>query len=105
MNWPELSSVKSISGRVATQQDVDSGKAVFTLHADGRDRAKPVNISIPQYGMHISHSFGEISHVIIIQAEEANGKQVLGALKFNSNDIITDFLEEFLLLGTVRPGN
>ncbi len=103
MTWPDLSTVKFVSNRLATEADIIQGAAVFMLQADDQPIGKPLSIDVPQYAVHTDGQSGEKSNVVIIQAEEANGQQILGALVISSNKLIAGLYEEFILLGNSKP--
>lgn len=103
MPWPDLSTIKFVSERAATEEDINQGAAVFLLQSDGKNIGRPLNIEIPQYAIHTDGETGEKSNVVVIQAEEANGQQVVGAIVIESNDHMAGLLNEFELLGKVQP--
>lgn len=97
--WPDLSSIKYVSQRSATEADVNEGAAVFLLQSEGINIGSPMNLEIPQYAIHTDGESGVKSNVVIIQAEEANGQQVIGALIVGSNEFMAGLVNEFKLLG------
>ena len=101
--WPDLSKIKHVSGRVATQNDINEGAAVFMLQSEGIPIGSPMKIEIPQYAIHTNVETNEKTKVIIIQAEEAKGQQIVGALDFTTNEIMAGLFHEFTLLGTEKP--
>lgn len=101
--WPDLSKIKHVSGRVATQQDINEGAAVFMLQSEGVPIGSPMKIEIPQYAIHTNVETNEKTRVIIIQAEEAKGQHVVGALDFSTNEIMAGLFHEFTLLGADKP--
>jgi hypothetical protein len=101
--WPDLSTIKYVSERPATEEDINAGAAVFLLQSEGVNIGIPINIDIPQYAIHTDGETGEKSNVIIIQAEEANGQRLIGALIVGSNEFLAGFFNEFKLLGKSRP--
>lgn len=102
MPWPDLSTIKFVSERAATEEDINQGAAVFLLQSGDENIGKPLNIEIPQYAIHIDGETGEKSNVVVIQAEEANGQKVVGAINIDSNDHMVGLLNEFELLGKVQ---
>ena len=100
MIWPNLSAVKHVSGRAATEQDVNEGAAVFQLQQEGVNIGEPIEMMIPQYAIHLDSHSGAETPVIIIQAEKANGQKVIGALNFASDEYMMGFLDEYELLGS-----
>lgn len=101
--WPDLSAIKYVSKRHAVESDINSGAAVFLLKSNGINIGTPIDIEIPQYAIHLDGETGMRSNVVIIQAEEANGQQVVGALNVKTQKFIAGFLNEFELLGTNKP--
>lgn len=101
--WPDLSNIKCVSQRSATEADINEGAAVFLLQSEGINIGSPMNLDIPQYAIHTDGETGEQSNVVIIQAEEANNQQVIGALIVGSNEFVVGLINEFKLLGKVVP--
>lgn len=101
--WPDLSTIKYVSQRPATEADINDGAAVFLLRSEGVNIGTPMNLDVPQYAIHTDGENGEISHVVVIQAEEANGQQVIGALVVGSNEFMAGLASEFKLLGQSKP--
>jgi hypothetical protein len=101
--WPDLSTIKYVSERSATEADVNEGAAVFLLQSEGVNIGSPMNLEIPQYAIHTDGETGEKSNVVVIQAEEANSQQVIGALIVGSNEFMAGLANEFKLLGKVIP--
>jgi hypothetical protein len=104
VNWPDLSEINYVSQRPATEDDVNNGSAVFLLQSEGVNIGTPMKLDIPQYAIHTDGETGEKSNVIIIQAEESNGQQVIGALIFESKGFMAGMANEFKLLGKRKPG-
>ena len=94
--WPALPKTGFISGKAATQADVDAGNAVFAAQVGSEIIGKPINITIPQYAYHLEK--GKRIRVIIIQAEEAQGQKIIGA-KIIAGGELVGLLNEFELLG------
>ncbi|MGD8174166.1 hypothetical protein ACQEXU_21195 [Vibrio sp. TRT 21S02] len=101
--WPDLTSIKYVSDRVANEKDVGDGSAVFLLQSEGKSIGSPIPIEIPQYAFHTNLETGEKRSVVVIQAEEANGQKVVGAIDIQSNGFMVGLLFEFDLLGTKPP--
>ena len=98
-DWPDLSTVKFVTGRAATVQDVTDGAAAVVLQADGRNVGQPIEMPIPQYALYRDSETGDVSPVVIIQAERAMGIEVYGALDIESGHMIVSIPAEFELLG------
>ena len=101
--WPSLDDVESVSGRAATQADVDAGRAVFLLQSKDVSAGVPLDIAIPQYAYHVNADTNEVTAVIIIQAEQLDDTRIAGALNIKTGHLIAALLWEFELLGTVAP--
>ena len=101
--WPDLSTIKYVSQRSATEADINEGAAVFLLQSEGINIGSPMNLDIPQYAIHTDGETGEETNVVVIQAEEANGQQVIGALIIGSNEFMAGLANEFKLLGKAVP--
>jgi hypothetical protein len=97
---PELSKVKSVSGRSATEVDVKAGAAVFQLRDGEVSIGSPINIPIPQYALF--NDEGTLVPVIVIQAEQARGQRLIGAIDALGQPIAGLFTD-FKLLGNQRP--
>jgi len=115
VQWPPLPTSGFITGRVATQEDVDNDIAAFgfpkKLEASqvkkitGEEEAKEiecagskaVDMLIPQYA--ILHINGEFRPCIVIQAEESEGATIVGCRLVKDNSIAIGLLEDFELLG------
>ena len=102
MLWPPLSDYKFTSGRQATEEDINSGAAVFMLQVDGKNIGRPIDILIPQYAVHIDQETGERVNVIIIQAEETDDSQAIGAINIKTNEYIAALKYEFEFLGNQK---
>ena len=101
--WPDLSTIKYVAQRSATESDINDGAAVFILQTEGVPIGTPLDINVPQYAIHTDENSGEKTNVVIIQAEEANGQQVFGALIFDTNEYMAGLSNEFELLGQTAP--
>ena len=101
--WPSLNDVESVSGRAATQADVDAGRAVFLLQSKDVSAGTPLDIAIPQYAYHKNADTNEVTAVVIIQAEQLDDTRIAGALDIKTGQLMAALLWEFELLGTVAP--
>lgn len=99
IEWPKLPSVGFISGRAATQKDLDAGNAVFVSQVGNVVIGTPLKIEIPQYAYHLKN--GKKIPVIIVQAEEAKNNKIVGARNSNGGELV-GLLNEFELLGTIK---
>jgi hypothetical protein len=101
-SWPALPSSGFTAGRPASQADVAAGNAGFAV-GDGTDIVgTPLTISIPQYAFFNDN--GTMVPVVLIQAEQAQGKE-LAAGKKTDGTIVVGFMSDFTLLGTAPPPN
>ena len=99
MVWPVLPNVGFLSGRSATNTDVEAGQAVFSM--DGKSRG-PLAIAIPQYAIW-TDEHSTMHPVIVVQAEEApGGMQIVGLLRPDGSHAAAT-MPELKLLGTEKP--
>jgi hypothetical protein len=99
-NWPDLKTVGHIKGRLATEEDIKAGNAVFVLQSD----ADPLNIEVPQYALHLNKASKTETPGVIIQGEEtAQGQKIIGFLPLGSSKFLAALFHEFELLGTRKP--
>ena len=101
-DWPSLSEFPAVTGRPATQQDVSAGHAVFVLQDSGRAIGESIPISLPQYAWHTGDD-GLRTPCILIQAEQARGQQLGGAVMLPERGFMAGMFTEFHLLGTTPP--
>lgn len=97
--WPPLPEQKFVAGRAATRADVAAGRAVFSAETGGVLVGKPLKIAIPQYAYY--KEGGRRTPAIVVQAEEAQGLQLVGARLANGKSVVP--LENIQLLGKVPP--
>jgi hypothetical protein len=88
-----------ITGVAATPEDVAAYKAVFSAGPS----ARPLAVDIPQYAMFEDKESGERTLHIIVQAEEANGHRLIGALAVSDGKELAGFVSDFQFLGQVPP--
>ena len=98
--WPPLKDISFVSGRVATEQDINSGAAVFLLESECENVGEPLDMKLPQYATHHDEETGKRTNVIIIQAEKAGRFEYFGALVFEEGEYLIGYADEFDLLGT-----
>lgn len=101
--WPALEGQRFIRGRPASLQDVEAGNAAFVLQTDGRPIGSALDITIPQYAYFTDTESGSRTPCIVIQAEQASGKEYVGAYDFREDSHIVGFLGDFALLGAEQP--
>jgi hypothetical protein len=97
--WPALPATGFVSGRAATQDDVNAGNAGFAI---GNGAGSSLAVQIPQYAYF--NDSGVKVPVVLIQAEAAQGKQLAAAKKVDGT-VVVGFLSDFTLLGTRPPSN
>jgi len=102
IEWPSLDEVAHIRGRAATETDVVKGNAAFALRSDGK-AGKPIGIEIPQYAFHVDPKTGKKMPVIVIQAEEGQGMQIVGYVAVGTGERVVDLLSSLQLLGSEPP--
>ncbi len=103
MQWPDLSIIKYVADRPATETDINEGAAVFLLQSEGVNIGVPMNIQIPQYAIHTDGETNTKSNVVVIQAEQTDDQQVIGALIVGTNEFMAGLSHEFELLGQTNP--
>ena len=99
MTWPELPTSGFLSGRTATNADVEAGDAVFSM--DGKSLGS-LGIEIPQYAIWADEN-GEERPVIVLQAERAPGGMEIVGLRAADGSNMAATLPEIRLLGTKKP--
>ncbi|QHG24879.1 hypothetical protein [Pseudomonas sp. DTU12.1] len=101
--WPDLPETCFVSGRSATNEDVDRGCAAFLINVKGKAAGTPIKMDIPQYAMHIEAGTLKETPVVIIQAEQ-NGKiKAVGYKEVGTEQLGAALLKELRLLGTKKP--
>lgn len=93
---PPLPKSGYIHNRISTQQDVAQGNAVFATPPEQDGRRKLLKIPIPQYATYLAD--GTNSLVFVIQAEEIDGRPMIGA-RYPNGAEAAGLLSEFMLLG------
>ncbi|MGY2293010.1 hypothetical protein ACW9H6_25255 [Pseudomonas sp. SDO528_S397] len=101
--WPDLPTTCFISGRSATNADLDSGCAAFLINVKGQAAGTPIALQIPQYALHIDETSGKETPVIIIQAEENGDIKAVGYKELGTQQLGAALLREVRLLGTKKP--
>jgi hypothetical protein len=97
--WPELSDFDFVAGRAATKADIEERRAVFLLQSDDVSAGIPLEIEIPQYAYHTNSKTNERTAVVVVQAEELDGKKYVGAVTIGSRRRLLGHLWEFYLFG------
>ncbi|KAF1010246.1 MAG: hypothetical protein GAK32_01619 [Pseudomonas fluorescens] len=103
ISWPDLPTTCFISGRPATNTDLESGCAAFLINVKGKAAGTPIPLDIPQYAVHIDEATGKETPVIIIQAEENGDVKAVGYKELGTDQLGAALLREVRLLGTKKP--
>lgn len=99
--WPTMPT-KFVSGRLATQEDLANGNAVFFIEAGGKQLTTPTQqFRIPQYA-YLLQANGARRPVVLVQAEILDGEAVLG-LRNAQGEMFIASGEEVELLGLTHP--
>ena len=103
-SWPPLNKYCVVLGRAATPQDVADNCAVFAARklAD-RNAIKQMNIALPQYAYYNEPNLKRSIPVVVVQAEERNGVQVLGYRDIATGAKGSAMMKDFKLLGVFPP--
>ena len=67
-----------MSGRLASEKDVKEGRAVFYLSRKGGTEAEPLKLKLPVCAIHTDQETKKETPVILVQAERADGKEIIG---------------------------
>lgn len=98
--WPQLPTNGFVKGRVATEEDVSNGNAIFA--AFGTVTSDAMKVAIPQYAI-LSSDDGETRRVIVVQAEIVHGEsgdvETFGLRPVEGGDPIVDVSDNVTLLG------
>lgn len=89
-----------ISARLATEQDVKSGRAVFFLKNDAEFGCAPYEMSLPHLAIRSDPETNQFTPGVIIQAEHVDGKVLLGFRPLSGGNVLA-LLEEFRLVNDV----
>jgi len=71
----------------------------------GTPIGQPIDIVLPQYAFHLDADTGKKERCIVIQAEEARGRRLIGAYALPDRQLLAGFYNEFQLLGTTSPSS
>ena len=103
ITWPDLPQTCYVSGRPATNADVDTGCAAFLINVKGQPAGTPIKLDIPQYALHVDEASGKETPVIIIQPEENGEIKAVGYRELGTDQLGAALLREVKLLGTQKP--
>jgi hypothetical protein len=83
--------------RIATEEDVKLGRAVFYIDEGDEIVHQPLNIQIPSLANHTDKETGEKNLVVVIQAERTDEQEVVGLRYFEGgNGVCLLFELEFV---------
>lgn len=98
VKWPDLTTVPFVNGRVATEADMKSGRAVFYQKGP---MVRAMKLTVPQYAW-LKGETGKRTAVVLVQAETNKNGDVLGLRDVDGHDYVAT-LGEVTLLGRERP--
>lgn len=81
-NW---TNILHVSGRLATELDIDSGAATFVIDRQGLEH-KPLKIKIPSLAFHVDVDTKEKTPVVVIQGEQVGEQKVVGIKYLDGSD-------------------
>ena len=85
-NWEDVLFIKD---RIATEEDVKLGRAVFYLENEGTGTEhQALDIQIPSLAHQIDQETKEKKLVIVIQAEKADEQEVIGLRYFEGGNAV-----------------
>ena len=99
VKWPDLKSIKYVSGRIAKEADIKNKSAIFVLKANGKYIGRHIKILLPQYAIYTNEKTNLKSRVVVIQAESAQGISMYGAINIRNGKGIIEMPSAFRLLG------
>jgi hypothetical protein len=103
IDWPSLADYPHLTGRPAEFSDVHAGRAVFVARVNGQLVGRPVPIPVPQYAFQVDQDTQQRTPCIVVQAEEANSRQIFGARRVPDGQELVGFSDDFELLGSSPP--
>ena len=74
-NFNEWNKVPHIKNRIAVEQDVIEGRAVYYIN-DGGQGHQPLDIPVPSIAYHVDNETKEKTIVVVIQGEKSADKEV-----------------------------
>jgi hypothetical protein len=78
IDFNEWNRVPHIKERIATEQDVIEGRAVYYI-IDGGHGHQTLDIPVPSIAYHVDSETKEKTMVVVIQAEKSADKEVIGS--------------------------
>ncbi|HLM61203.1 MAG TPA: hypothetical protein VK308_10385 [Pyrinomonadaceae bacterium] len=97
VNMRDWRNTPCISGRIAVEEDVKAGRAVFYLQDAKEIGAKPLELELPSCAILFDEESNEELPIIVIQAEEAENSTYIGYRLINGGNGICTFAEVKLL--------
>ena len=96
-NWTEI---PHVSGRLATEEDVNNGNATFRIDDKGQEH-KALNIKIPSLAYHIDQETNEKTPVVVVQGEQIGDQKIIGIKYLDGTDGVC-FLFELEFVDTFK---
>ena len=97
VNMQDWQNTPCIFGRIAVEEDVKAGRAVFYLQEPKEIGAKPLELELPSCAILFDEESNEELPVIVIQAEEAGDTTYIGHRFLNGGNGICTLAEVELL--------
>jgi len=101
--WPDLPTAGFVTGRIATQQDVEAGNAVFAATSEpgepGSTPGASVPLEIPQFALLDDRESGTLVRVVAIQAERVLGRDIVGYRRIDDGRLGAGMRQEFTFAG------
>ena len=73
------------------------------MKEDGRPVGRPIDMTVPQYAIFVDEDNHRRTRVIVVQAEEAGDRKLLGYIEIQTGQAGIGTLTEFELLGRDIP--
>jgi hypothetical protein len=101
--WAKLSEFPSFRNRLATQEDINAGRAAFLVPGQRGPAGKPMDLEVPQYAYHVGKEKRIKIPGILIQAVEVNGVKIVAFASLPDRKFHIATIDEFQLLGVQSP--
>jgi hypothetical protein len=102
-NIMDLKTIKFVAGRLANEQDINNGAAVFLQQVEGIRIGEPSDILVPQYAYLMIEDGSKILGIIIQAEKAADRDDIIGFYSLAEDDFSVALLNEFQLLGKNKP--
>ena len=89
-----------VAGRLAIEEDVKAGRAVFFLNNHEEFGCASYDVSLPHLAIWSDPQSGALIRGVIVQAEHADGKVLVGFRPLSGGNVLAT-LEEFHLVEDV----